>query len=41
MLPRSDRGRQAGEEREAPAKIFTSAGRAELWSAGKITTDTD
>ncbi len=34
MLPRSDRGLQAGEEREAPARIFSAAGRAELWSAG-------
>jgi len=34
MLPRSDRGRQTGEEREAPARIFTAAGRAELWAAG-------
>src|SRR5919202_573271 len=34
MLPRSERGRQMGEEREAPARIFTAAGRAELWSAG-------
>jgi general secretion pathway protein A len=34
MLPRSDRGRQIGEEREAPARIFTAAGRAELWAAG-------
>lgn len=34
MLPRSDRGLQAGEEREAPARIFSSAGRAELWAAG-------
>lgn len=33
MLPRGDRGRQ-GEEREAPARIFTAAGRAELWAAG-------
>ena len=33
MLPRSDRGMQPGEEREAPARIFSSAGRAELWSA--------
>ena len=42
MLPRSDRGRgQTGEEREAPARIFTSAGRAELWSAGKTSGDTD
>ena len=35
MLPRSDRGLQAGEERESAARIFSSAGRAELWSAGK------
>jgi general secretion pathway protein A len=42
MLPRSDRGRgQTGEEREAPARIFTNAGRAELWNAGKITGDSD
>jgi general secretion pathway protein A len=42
MLPRTDRGRgQAGEEREAPARIFTNAGRAELWNAGKTTGDTD
>jgi general secretion pathway protein A len=34
MLPRTDRGRQMGEEREAPARIFTAAGRAELWAAG-------
>lgn len=36
MLPRSDRGRQMGEERESPARIFTAAGRAELWSAGTV-----
>ena len=42
MLPRSDRGRgQSGEEREAPARIFSPAGRAELWNAGKTTGDTD
>jgi general secretion pathway protein A len=34
MLPRSERGRQMGEEREAPARIFSAAGRAELWNAG-------
>jgi general secretion pathway protein A len=33
MLPRGERGRQ-GAEREAPARIFTAAGRAELWAAG-------
>jgi general secretion pathway protein A len=42
MLPRSDRGRgQTGEEREAPARIFSSAGRAELWNAGSTTSDKD
>jgi general secretion pathway protein A len=34
MLPRIDRGIQPGEEREAPARIFSAAGRAELWAAG-------
>jgi general secretion pathway protein A len=33
MLPRGERGRQS-EEREAPARIFSAAGRAELWAAG-------
>jgi general secretion pathway protein A len=41
MLPRSDRGRQAGEEREAPARIFSSAGRAELWAAGTSTAESE
>jgi len=31
VLPRV----QSGEEREAPARIFPAAGRAELWAAGK------
>ena len=34
MLPRADRGMQPGEENEGPARIFSSAGRAELWAAG-------
>jgi general secretion pathway protein A len=34
MLPSADRGMPAGEEREAPARIFSSASRAELWAAG-------
>jgi general secretion pathway protein A len=34
MLPRPDRGIQAGEEKELPARIFSAAGRAELWAAG-------
>jgi len=41
MLPRSDRGMQPGEEREAPARIFSSAGRAELWAAGTSPADND
>src|SRR4029434_113559 len=41
MLPRADRGMQAGEEREAPAPIFSSASRAELWSAGTSTKEKD
>jgi general secretion pathway protein A len=32
MLPRSDRGMQPGEEREAPAKIFSSASGSEIWT---------
>jgi general secretion pathway protein A len=35
MLPRLDRGLQTGEESELPARIFSSAGRAELWAAGE------
>ncbi len=34
MLPRPDRGMQAGEEKELTARIFSAAGRAELWAAG-------
>jgi general secretion pathway protein A len=34
MLPNISGGRQPGEEREAPARIFSAAGRAELWAAG-------
>jgi general secretion pathway protein A len=34
MLPRVDRSLQLGEERESPARIFSAAGRAELWAAG-------
>jgi len=39
MLPRSDRGVPSNEEREAPARIFSSSGRAELWAAGNGPTD--
>ena len=34
MLPRPDRGMQPGEEKELAARIFSAAGRAELWAAG-------
>ncbi len=34
MLPNAGRGRQLGDEREAPARIFNATGRAELWAAG-------
>ncbi len=34
MLPSLERGMQAGEEKESPARIFSAAGRAELWAAG-------
>jgi hypothetical protein len=34
MLPRGDRVVPAADEKEAPARIFTAAGRAELWAAG-------
>ncbi|MFS8084275.1 MAG: ExeA family protein [Acidobacteriota bacterium] len=33
-MVRGDRGGQNGDLREAPARIFHAAGRAELWSAG-------
>ena len=41
MLPRSDRGVPSNEEREAPARIFSSSGRAELWAAGNGPTDAE
>ena len=41
MLPRSDRGMQPAEEGEAPARIFSSAGRSELWAAGTSAAETD
>jgi general secretion pathway protein A len=33
LLPSASRGRQLGEEREGSARVFTAAGRAELWAA--------
>ena len=41
MLPRSDRGMQPGEERVGPARIFSSAGRSELWATGTPAAETD
>jgi general secretion pathway protein A len=37
MLPRKDRRMQVGEVKEAPARIFSDANRAELWAAGNGT----
>jgi general secretion pathway protein A len=41
MLPHLDRGLQTGEENELPARIFSAAGRAELWAAGEGTDPTN
>lgn len=41
MLPRKERGRQLGEEREAPARILSATSRAEIWSPGEPQTDED
>lgn len=35
MVPRLDRGLQSAEDNELPARIFSAAGRAELWAAGE------
>jgi type II secretory pathway predicted ATPase ExeA len=40
MLPRAQR-MPTSDERAEPARIFSSAGRAELWNAGKTTGETD
>ena len=34
MLPSGNRGIQPGAEQESPSRIFSAAGRAELWAAG-------
>jgi len=39
LLPNAQRGRQAGEERAASARIFTAAGRSELWAAEASSAD--
>jgi general secretion pathway protein A len=41
MLPRTNGGMQAGEERAAPARIFSTANRAELWAAGSNLPDSE
>src|SRR5215211_1038288 len=41
MLPRASSASQPVAEREAPANIFTSTGRAELWAAGNTATEND
>jgi len=41
MLPRLDRGLQTGDQNELPARIFSAAGRAELWAAGEGTDPTN
>jgi general secretion pathway protein A len=41
MLPRTSSASQPPPEREAPANIFTSTGRAELWAAGNAATEND
>ncbi len=41
MLPRSDRGMQPGEEREAPARIFSSADRSEVWAKETSAADSE
>jgi general secretion pathway protein A len=33
LLPNAQRGRQSGEERAGAARVFTPAGRSELWAA--------
>jgi general secretion pathway protein A len=42
MLPGVDHGGRMAEETEAPARIFTAAGRADLWeAAAAVDSDTD
>jgi len=41
MLPRASSAMQPGVEREPPASAFTSAGRAELWTAGNTANEND
>jgi general secretion pathway protein A len=41
MLPRPDHGMQPGEVREAPARIFSPADRADLWGKGDSESESD
>ena len=41
MLPRAERGMQPGQENEEQARIFSAAGRAELWAAGSGAPEAD
>ncbi len=41
MLPRPDRGMQPGEVRETPARIFSSADRADLWGQDDSASESD
>jgi general secretion pathway protein A len=41
MLPRANGGMQPGEERADAARIFSAAGRAELWAAGTSVADNE
>src|SRR5688572_29279835 len=41
MLPRMSSAMQPGVEREAPADVFSSKGRAELWAAGSAASEND
>jgi len=41
MMPRGDRGTPADVQRENPSRVFSDSSRAELWAAGKSSTDPD
>jgi len=41
MMPRGDRGTPADVQRENPSRVFSDSSRAELWAAGKSSTDSD
>lgn len=41
LLPNANHGMQMGEEREAPARIFNAQSRAEIWSSGEASTESN